>query len=207
MAGSASRAASATIRLLMRKASGCTSSALALMPRSLSNAASISASLLAWTISIFSPSFCACIERIPHIPLGDRIARVDEKADQRRGGHQVAQKPDLLCRQSSKQRGHAGDVAAGAVQACDKAARDWILAGEENNRDVTSGALCSVRCRRVRSEDGNPATDKVVDHIRDAIIVALGPAVFDRDIFADRVAGFCKSADECLHICGVGRCR
>src|ERR1700730_3918481 len=59
MAGSASRAASATIRLLLRKASGCTSSALARVPRSVSNAASISASLLAWTISIFSPSFCA----------------------------------------------------------------------------------------------------------------------------------------------------
>ena len=38
------------------------------------------------------------IERIPHIPLSDRIAWVDEKADQRRRGHQVVQKADLLCR-------------------------------------------------------------------------------------------------------------
>src|SRR5262249_4630340 len=85
------------------------------------------------------------IERIPHIPLGDRISWVDEKADQGRGGHQVAQKPDLLCRQPSKQRGHAGDIAARTVQACDKATRDWILAGKEDNRNGTSGTRCSVR--------------------------------------------------------------
>jgi hypothetical protein len=54
-------------------------------------------------------------ERIPHIPLSDRIAWVDEKADQRRVGNQVAQKPDLLCRESSKQRGYAGGVAAWTV--------------------------------------------------------------------------------------------
>ena len=50
-------------------------------------------------------------------------------------------------------------------------------------------------------------TDKVVDHTGDAIVVALSPAVFDRDIFADRVAGFCKSADECLHICLITQLR
>jgi len=38
------------------------------------------------------------IERIPHIPIGDRIAWVDEKADQHRARHQIAQKPDLFCR-------------------------------------------------------------------------------------------------------------
>ena len=31
--------------------------------------------------------------------------------------------------------------------------------------------------------------------------------VFDRDIFSDRMAGFCKSADERLHICSVSRFR
>src|SRR5262249_22269185 len=147
------------------------------------------------------------IKRIPYIPLRDRIAWVDEKADQCRSGYHVAQKADLLCRQSSNHRAHAGGVAAGTVQACDKATRDWILAGKEDNRDLASGALCSMRYRRVRSEDGNPATDKVTDHVGDAIIVALSPAVFDRYILADRIAGFCKSADECLHICGVRRCR
>src|SRR3984893_11388201 len=98
------------------------------------------------------------IERIPHILLSDWIAWVDEEADQRRRGHQVVQKADLLCRESSKQRGQAGGVAPGTVHACDEAARDWILAGKENNRDITSGALCSARRRRARSEDCNPAT-------------------------------------------------
>jgi hypothetical protein len=54
-------------------------------PRSVSNATSISASLLAWTISIFSPSFLRG-KRIPYTPLGELIVWVDEKADQRRGG-------------------------------------------------------------------------------------------------------------------------
>src|SRR5262245_37934470 len=143
------------------------------------------------------------VERIPHILLSDRIARVDEKADQRCAGNQVSQQPDLLCRKSSSQRGHAGGVAAGTVQACDKAACDWILAGKKDHRDATSGSLCSVRCRRVGSEDGYPESDEVVHHIGDAIIVPLGPAVFNGDIFADPVASFCKSADECLHVCGI----
>jgi len=147
------------------------------------------------------------IERIPHIPISDRIARVDEIGGQRRGANQVAQKPDLLCCKSSSQRGHAGGVAAGPVQACDEATRHWILAGKEDDWDIPSGALCNLRCWCVRSQEGNSATDKVADHIRDTIVLALGPAVFNGDIFANPVVSFCKSADECLHICGVGRRR
>src|SRR5262245_53810111 len=102
MAGSASRAASATIRSLMRKSitlheQRASSHAAQRIERAidLSFAARMDdLNLLAKLLRGF--------ERIPLIPLGDRIAWVDEKADQPRGGHQVAQKPDLLCRQSSK---------------------------------------------------------------------------------------------------------
>jgi len=37
--------------------------------------------------------------------------------------------------------------------------------------------------------------------------VALGPAVFDRNIFLDGIARFRKSANEGLHVCGISSCR
>ena len=66
---------------------------------------------------------------------------------------------------------------------------------------AASAAAC---CRR--GDDGDPTADQVGRQFRQAIVVIVRPAVFDRHVAALDVAGFAQALAECRHaICGRRR--
>ena len=63
---------------------------------------------------------------------------------------------------------------------------------------VVVAALAAVRCRP-RDDHGHLTADQIGRQRRQSIVLALGPAVFDRDVLALDIAGFVQALPERGH--------
>src|SRR6516165_8223006 len=110
------------------------------------NATSRSPSVLASTTSMSAESIGRCLY-LGCIGVGVRIAGIDKQRDCNGRGEQLVQDFQALWSHSTKQNAHPGEVAARSAETLDEARRDWIGAGEEDNRRGFGCGLC-CKCRR-----------------------------------------------------------
>src|SRR5262249_52299421 len=95
--------------------------------------------------------------------------------------------------------GEARDVAAGPCQAVDEAGGDHITAGEADNRDRSArdaGGLC--RLNAMGEDDPDLEFDQVGRQAGEAIIPALAPPIFNREILASSISELRQSLSECV---------
>ena len=121
--------------------------------------------------------------------------RVDEKRNDVRRGYQLAQQFQPLRPQLRVHVGHAGDIAARSVEAGDKSSRDRISSDLEYDGNRRGRRLCRKRRRRTtgRSNHGHLTANQIGRQCRQSIILAVRPAVFDRDVSALDIAGFAQA--------------
>jgi hypothetical protein len=115
--------------------------------------------------------------------------------------HQLMQQIEALGDQRIVVEGkeaHYGQIAAGAVHAGDKAAGDRIAGHDSDNGDRPADGL---RCTRdgfgaASDDDARMPPDQVCDKARQQVVIAAGPAAFDRDITADSQPFVAEPANE-----------
>ena len=130
------------------------------------------------------------------------IVRVDQTGDRGRLRHQLAQQSQPLRDQLRGQSGDAGDVAARPVEAGDEAELDRIAAGLEHDRNRRGRRLGREAGSGAAGggDHGNRPADQFGGQRRQPIVLALRPAVFDRDVLALGIAGFAQAFAECRQI-------
>jgi hypothetical protein len=122
--------------------------------------------------------------------IGDG-GRVNEQCNASRRRYQLMQqlhplRPYLRC-----QRCYAREIAARSGEAGDKARRDWVIAGGEDDRNGCRRSLCCQHCRRtIRGNHSHLAPGQIGYQRRKLIILAVGPAIFNRHVASLVVAGF-----------------
>jgi hypothetical protein len=105
-----------------------------------------------------------------------------------------------LGRQLNVDVAEAGEVAIRPSQAGDEAGCDRVTDASEDDRDRRGGILRGQRrCRGDGRDHINLAADEIRGQSGQPIVIALRPAVFDRDVLALDVAGFVQSLEECSH--------
>ena len=115
-----------------------------------------------------------------------RTGRVDEHGNDGRCGYQLAQQLQPLRPYLYVQIGYARQVAAGPVQAGDKPNLDRVDRYREDDRNGRSRRL-GRQCRRsaaARRNHGHLTLNQFGRKRRQSIILALRPAIFDRDVLA-----------------------
>src|SRR5215203_3150388 len=115
-----------------------------------------------------------------------RIGWIDEQRHDGRCRHQLVQKSQPLRRKFAAQRGYARYIAAWPVKAGDEPKCNRISASEDDDRDCRGGPLCRQRRgrRAWRRNYTHPAANQISGQNRQALVLSLGPPVFDRDVLA-----------------------
>src|ERR1700747_1125996 len=96
------------------------------------------------------------------------------------------------------QRSHAGEITFWPVQASDESQLDRVAFYPEEDRNRRSRRLC-CKCRRSTAGRCNHAhltTNQIGGECRQSIVMALGPAVFDRHILSVAVPRLAKASVE-----------
>src|SRR5947199_8358873 len=99
------------------------------------------------------------------------------------------------------QRSHAGEITFWPVQASDESKLDRVASYPGDDRNRRSRRLC-CKCRGStagRRNDAHLTTNQIGSERRQSIVMALGPAVFDRHILAVDVPRFAKALVERRH--------
>ena len=110
------------------------------------------------------------------------------RLDQHRHGsglrRQLAQQAEPLRRQLCRQGGDAGGVAAGAIEAADEAQLDRRVRHQKVDRSGRGRRLGRGRRRGAgqRRDHRDPLADQIRSQFRQPLVLALGPAEFDRDV-------------------------
>src|SRR5262245_18926600 len=129
------------------------------------------------------------------IRFSNRVLRIDEKSDQHSRGNHLLQQLQLLWRERIGEDRHAGEMAVRPVQALDEPELDRIGAREKNDwycrgcrlgREPGGDAAGS-------SDDRHSAGRQIGRQHRQAIVVTLRPAEFDRHIAPYDVTGFAEA--------------
>jgi hypothetical protein len=116
-----------------------------------------------------------------------------------------------LCDHFGREEAYARKVATRAFEAPDKAEIDRVATGHKNDWDRFGRCFgrkrgrCGPRC----GDHGHRAANQVGGQPRQAIVLTLGPAVFDRYVSALDVACFGQASVKCGHLlaCGFERQR
>jgi hypothetical protein len=125
------------------------------------------------------------------------IGRIYEHGNTNGLGHQRMQKPQPLGVHLPIEKIHAGRGAARPGQAGDKTSFDRVCTDAENNRDRRGRRFGRDRnLVAERGDHGHTTADQVSHQRREAIVLALQPVVFDRDVLAFDVAGFAEALAE-----------
>src|SRR2546425_10910938 len=112
--------------------------------------------------------------------------RVNEYGNTGRRGQQFVQQLQSLRPYLCIQVGHAGQVAPGSAQACNKSNLDGVDRYPEDDRNCCSRGLCR-ECRRSASGCRNHGHLTVNQFSRkrwQPIVVTLCPTIFDLDVLA-----------------------
>ena len=99
------------------------------------------------------------------------------------------------------QRGHACEIACRPVQAGNEPKLDRVAPYPEDDRNRRGRRFC-CKCRRSTAGRGNrshPTTNQIGSQCRQSIVVALSPAVFDRNVPALDVTRFAQALVERSH--------
>ncbi len=128
--------------------------------------------------------------------IGIGISRVDEDSHDGRRGDQLVQQLQPLGPQLHVQRGHAGEVAAGSVQAGDKSSRDRIATGLEDDRNRRGRCLGRRYRWAIRGNHGDLTANQIGRQCRQSIVLAIRPAKFDRHVVALDIARFAQAFPE-----------
>ena len=128
------------------------------------------------------------MRRRPHVGeviFRVRISRIGENGDDRCLGDKLADELQSLAAERAVELGHSRRVAARLVEARDHAELDRIGAHHEHDGNRRGGGFGRERRRqRACEDDRGPAAHEFDRLPRQAIVVALRPAVFDRDVCA-----------------------
>src|SRR5262249_32173195 len=95
---------------------------------------------------------------------------------------QFAQEHQSLWLQCSAPETHARGIAAGTVEAGDKAELYRVSACEEDNWNDRGCRFCRHRRRSVPDDHGHLALHQFSRQTRQPLVLAAGPAVFDRHV-------------------------
>ena len=93
------------------------------------------------------------------------------------------------------QIGHAGEITARSIQACDQSGFDRIGSGLKDDRYRRGGGLS----RQIRGEivacgnNGYLTANEILGQFGQSIVVIFGPAIFDHYIAAGIVASFAQA--------------
>jgi hypothetical protein len=135
-----------------------------------------------------------------HLGIG-LIGRIEEDGHARRVRHQLAQKRQPLRRQLDDEKVDAGQVAARPCEARHQPVPDRVVPDIED--DGSRRGRCLGRERRGHApgcdNHGNAAANKVGRQRRQALKLIVGPAVFDRQVFALDIAGILEALTESAH--------
>jgi hypothetical protein len=137
------------------------------------------------------------------------IGGIDEQGNDSDGRHHFVKQIQQLRCQLHVQRGHAGNIAARSVEAGNEANFHRVLGGREDDRNRRGCPLGGERRRCAkRGDHGDLTTHQIGCLLRQPIIVALRPAVFDRHILAFDVTGLLQTLAERGDVgrIPVGRC-
>jgi hypothetical protein len=95
-----------------------------------------------------------------------------------------------------------GRIPTWLVEAGDKASRNWVNAGGEDNRNGLRGPYHRSHggCVAADQHDCDAATDEIDRHPGHPVIMTLGPAILDGDVAALDEAGFGQAAAKCDHV-------
>src|SRR5271169_842698 len=107
------------------------------------------------------------------------------------------QQVEPLSSQLSAHERYACDVAARPFEARDEAGLDRVDADVEDDRDCRSGRFGGEHRRGAGCENhGHLTADQIGRQIRQSIVMALSPTVFDRDVLALDVANLVQGPPE-----------
>ena len=112
-------------------------------------------------LDLLSHRRCRC----PHLGcgcIGEWIVRIEQQADEIGSRQQLTDQPEPLFPQSATEKIHASRVAAGTVEARDKARFYRIVFGAEDNGYGRCGRLGRDRCNgtRRRRDHADPTTNQ-----------------------------------------------
>src|SRR5215831_3502260 len=111
------------------------------------------------------------------------------------------QQPEPLGRKLGIHIAHAGDIAAGSVDAIDETDLDRVGRGAEHDRNGRGGGLRGdrsdhgARCR----EYSHPATHQIGRQFRQPIVLIRRESVFDCDVTTLFIAGLAQAFAECRY--------
>ena len=129
---------------------------------------------------------------------GQRRSRIEQREIMRGVRCQFAQHPEPLGGNIGVDRGDAGDVAAGPVEAGDKAEFDRIAAGGEHHRNGSGGVLGRHRGGGAAGggDQRHLAADQLGGEVRQPLVVPVGPAIVDGDVVAVDETGLAQAFEK-----------
>jgi hypothetical protein len=128
--------------------------------------------------------------------------RVDEHANRRCFGHELAQQFQSLRSHQTAQKAYARDIAARAIQARDEAVRYRIASCCKHNRDCCGRGFSNGCCDHVTDDDVDRTLNEFSRLLDQPALIVVSRAVFNRDVLAFDEACFLKTIAECLHEMG-----
>ena len=127
-----------------------------------------------------------------------RVGRIDEQSHDFGRWHRLMQQFQELWPDLDTQIGHACQIAARPAQARNEPDLHRIGDGSEHNGDFCGCGFDGLRrWRRQRSNQSDIAPDEIGGHGRQAIVLALRPALLDRQIPALAVTGLGETLAKC----------
>jgi hypothetical protein len=128
----------------------------------------------------------------------NRIGRIDKERDTCGARRHLMQQAQPLGVQFCRHVVDAGDIAARAAEACHDTGLYRVGAGGKDDRNGSGRRLCHKRRHRAyrRDNDRHLTPHQIGRQFREPAVVAVPPAIFDRNIAALDIAGFSEPFTE-----------
>ena len=101
----------------------------------------------------------------------------------------------------------AGDIAAGMIEICHQPDLHGIAGGGEHDRDFIGRLFGRQIGGRIGDDHRDLALHKIGGKLRQATVVAVGPAIFDGDVFTVDKAALLEALPECGDLRLIFLCR
>jgi hypothetical protein len=133
-----------------------------------------------------------------HQGLGQWKGWIDQHGNTSGRGHHLAQQFQPLCRQFTREKIDACQVAPRSGEAGDETNFDRVIADAEDDGDRGGCRLGSQRRRRAACDDhGDPPANQFGRQLGQSTDLIIGPPVFDRDVLTLDIAGILQALTKC----------